>query len=152
MNWYPRYYGDYGRDTAHLTLTEHGAYAVLLDHYYATRRQLPENPDYAYRVCRAFAEHEREAVDSVLEQFFAVNGDGTRHNKRGMRSLKKRLQLSSNGEKPGFREQRCDMESDSKCYAVAMASASRLLWQTHSPPPPPPPPLCQGRRMKGLED
>lgn len=102
MNWYPRYYGDYGRDTAHLTLTEHGAYAVLLDHYYATRRQLPENPDYAYRVCRAFAEHEREAVDSVLEQFFAVNGDGTRHNKRADEELEKEAAIVEQRRKAGI--------------------------------------------------
>jgi len=93
MNWYPRYYGDYTRDTAHLTLAEHGAYAVLLDHYYATRRGIPEVPDYAYRICRAFSDAERTAVDSVLAQFFPVNGDGTRHNKRADIELEREAEI-----------------------------------------------------------
>ncbi|AYQ89318.1 DUF1376 domain-containing protein [Burkholderia gladioli] len=29
MNYYERYCGDYQRDTAHLSLTEHGAFADL---------------------------------------------------------------------------------------------------------------------------
>ena len=34
--WYSFYPGDYGRDTGHLSLIEHGAYRTLMDHYYAT--------------------------------------------------------------------------------------------------------------------
>lgn len=89
MNWYPRYYGDYARDTAHLSLAEHGAYTILLDHYYSTRRFLPEAPEYAYRICRAFEDYEKAAVDTVLEQFFPVNGEGLRHNQRADRELVK---------------------------------------------------------------
>ena len=101
MNWYPRYYGDYARDTAHLSLAEHGAYAVLLDHYYAIKRGLPESPDYAYRVCRAFDQAERDAVDSVLAQFFPVNGDGLRHNKRADAELIKETAIVNERSRAG---------------------------------------------------
>ncbi|AUD03456.1 DUF1376 domain-containing protein [Spirosoma pollinicola] len=33
-HWYPRYPGDYARKTAHLSLTEDGAYTKLMDWYY----------------------------------------------------------------------------------------------------------------------
>lgn len=82
MNFYKRYLGDYARDTAHLSLMEHGAYQVLLDTYYATDGALPADPDELYRIARAMTPAERKAVDRVAGQFFAVNGDGTRHNKR----------------------------------------------------------------------
>ena len=32
--WYPRNTGDYARDTKHLTLDQHGAYTLLMDHYW----------------------------------------------------------------------------------------------------------------------
>ena len=50
--WYPHYPGDYGRDTGHLSLIEHGAYRLLLDHCYMTakpRRSLARG----YRGCKA---------------------------------------------------------------------------------------------------
>lgn len=87
MNFYKRYLGDYARDTAHLSLMEHGAYQVLLDTYYATDGALPAEPDELYRIARAMTPAERKAVDKIAAQFFAVNGDGTRHNKRADEEL-----------------------------------------------------------------
>ena len=74
MIWHKRYSGDYQRDTGHLSLCEHGAYAVLLDAFYSTEK--PILVDGAYRVARAFEKHERAAVDSVLQQFWKRTPDG----------------------------------------------------------------------------
>ena len=87
MNWYPRYPGDYMRDTAHLSLTEHGAYNVLLDHYYATGGPLPDRHEALIRICRAYEDSEKQAVKSVADAFFPVNGDGMRHNRRADKQL-----------------------------------------------------------------
>ena len=74
MDWHKRYSGDYARDTGHLSLCEHGAYAVLLDAFYSTEKPIPAAG--AHRVARAFEKHEREAVDSVLLQFWKRTPDG----------------------------------------------------------------------------
>lgn len=87
MNYYERYCGDYGRDTAHLSLMEHGAYTLMLDVYYATEKPLPASLDALYRICRAMSKDEQRAVKSVAEQFFPVGSDGVRRNARAERDI-----------------------------------------------------------------
>ncbi|WP_440221857.1 YdaU family protein [Dokdonella sp. MW10] len=74
MNYYERHLGDYARDTAHLSILEHGVYTLLLDRYYATEAPIPA--DQAHRLCRARSPDEREAVDAVLAEFFVLGDDG----------------------------------------------------------------------------
>lgn len=87
MNFYKRYMGDYTRDTSHLSLTEHGAYTVLLDVVYGTAKPLPADMESLFRICRASNSMERRAVESVANQFFPINGDGLRHNERADREI-----------------------------------------------------------------
>lgn len=82
MNFYKRFMGDYGRDTAHLSLAEHGTYTLLLDHYYSTEAPLPADYVPLYRICRAFDDAEQLAVRTVADQYFPVGQDGKRHNGR----------------------------------------------------------------------
>ena len=42
MNYYERHIGDYLKDTAHLSLLEHGIYGRLLDIYYTREEPIPE--------------------------------------------------------------------------------------------------------------
>lgn len=82
MNFYPHHLGDYAKDTKDLSLLEHGAYRLLLDHNYATELPIPNELDKLYRIAGARTPSELKAVQSVAEKFFPVNGDGRRHNKR----------------------------------------------------------------------
>ena len=78
MNYYERHLGDYAKDTAHLTMIEHGAYGLLLDRYYATEKPIPS--DQAHRLARARSKEERQAVDDVLAEFFVlVDGAWVNH-------------------------------------------------------------------------
>ncbi len=79
MNYYERHLGDYARDTAHLSVLEHGVYTLLLDRYYATEQPIPA--EQAHRVARARAQDERAAVDAVLGEFFKLV-DGAWRNAR----------------------------------------------------------------------
>ena len=81
MDWYKRYIGDYARDTAHLRMLQHGAYQLLMDHYYATERPLTLNLDDLYHTMRAAKKEEQAAINVALDQFFTKTEEGYR-NKR----------------------------------------------------------------------
>ena len=70
MNFYPRHIGDYLKDTAHLSLLEHGVYGRLLDVYY-TREVGIEEAD-AARLVGARSKEERTALGQVLGEFFVL--------------------------------------------------------------------------------
>lgn len=79
--WYSFYVGDYTQKTAHLSLLEHGAYRLLIDHYMATGNPLPNDHTKLYRICRARSPSERKAVLSVASEFFIDSGTLLRHKK-----------------------------------------------------------------------
>lgn len=81
LNYYNHHIGDYAKDTAHLSMVEHGAYRMLLDICYATERPLPAEPRAVYRLVRAVTKIERQAVDAVLTDYFEKKNDGW-HQKR----------------------------------------------------------------------
>ena len=105
MNYWPCYAGDYMRDTADLSLGEHGAFFLLMCFAYSTEKPLPASVDRLCRMVRATTEDERSAVRSVAEQFFPVCGDGLRHNERVDREIvisrQKRDTARTNGRKGG---------------------------------------------------
>jgi uncharacterized protein YdaU (DUF1376 family) len=76
MNYYERYPGDYGRDTAHLTLAQHGAYTLMLDYVYGAEKPMPKGRESVYRICKAMDKAERAAVDKVLDEFWDEGEDG----------------------------------------------------------------------------
>jgi len=97
MNFYKHYIGDYARDTKGLSIVEHGAYLLLLQHVYATEDRLPDDRGQLYRIAGAITGAERKAVDKVADLFFPVNGDGRRVNKRADEEIEKhRAQAEAN--------------------------------------------------------
>lgn len=76
LNYYERYPGDYGRDTAHLTLAQHGAYTLMLDYVYGAEKPLPKGREPVYRICKAMDKAERAAVDIVLNEFWSEGEEG----------------------------------------------------------------------------
>jgi uncharacterized protein YdaU (DUF1376 family) len=77
MNYYERHIGDYLKDTAHLSLLEHGVYGRLLDVYYTREGPLPVNQ--VDRLIGVRSKDERAALAAVLDEFFALDGDVLRH-------------------------------------------------------------------------
>ena len=80
MQYWKRWIADYAGKTQGLTLSEHGAYCLLLDHYYAHEKPLPASPVALYRICGAMDDLERAAVDSIISRFFKPSDDGSLHN------------------------------------------------------------------------
>lgn len=70
MNYYERHIGDYLKDTAHLSLLEHGIYTRLLDVYYTRESALPD--DQVARLIGARSKDEKDALQAVLQEFFKL--------------------------------------------------------------------------------
>jgi uncharacterized protein YdaU (DUF1376 family) len=96
--YYPFYPGDYIRDTQDLSLTEHGAYRIMLDHYYC-EETLPSDKQRLYRLCRAFTDEERKAVDNVAARFFIQNNGCLINNRAEIELQRRREFLKRQSEK-----------------------------------------------------
>ena len=76
MNYYRHHIGDYDSHTAHLTWLEDAAYRRLLCLYYRKEQPIPADLDKACRLVRAVSKAEREAVSTVLREFFTLTDEG----------------------------------------------------------------------------
>ncbi len=124
--WGAFYWGDYIADTGHLTLAQHGAYLLLMAHYYRTRRPLPANAPVLHRVCRCTTDADRCAVDVVLEEFFTLDGDFYRQH-RIDRELAKAVDISE-------KRSVAARAKHEKSRAASAASARSNAVQVHTQP------------------
>jgi uncharacterized protein YdaU (DUF1376 family) len=76
LNFYPHNIGDYAASTQHLTWIEDAAYRRLLDVYYGREEKIPKDFRKIYRLVRASSKAEREAVDTILREYFVEHEDG----------------------------------------------------------------------------
>lgn len=114
MKWFKFWIGDYQRDTAHLSLAEHGAFMLMLQHYYATEKPLPAGPA-LHRMLRAQTKQERDAIDSVARQFWTVTQAGL-VNVRADSEIGRaedRRELNRELGRRGGRPKKADTQSDS---------------------------------------
>lgn len=81
MNYYEHHIGDYDVDTAHLSWLEDMAYTRLLRLYYRKESPIPADIADACRLIRASTKEQKQAVESVLQEFFTLGVDGW-HQKR----------------------------------------------------------------------
>lgn len=125
MNYYLHHIGDYDADTAHLSWVEDMAYARLLRLYYRRESPIPADPAEACRLIRAQTKDQKQAVETVLREFFILTDDGWRqarcdaeiedyqvkvaHNRRvgklGGRPRKIKTQMEPEHNPPGFSEE-----------------------------------------------
>lgn len=137
MNYWRRYPGDYAADTQHLTLAQHGAYTLLLDHYYAREGPLPMGLD-LFRICRAVTPVEKKAVLAVADEFFPLDGD-VRRNRRADRELaiaRQKIETArENGSKSAGRPRRKVTESQTK--PDTEAGTNRIAETEPTPKEPP---------------
>lgn len=93
MKFYRRWITDYHGATAALSMIEHGAYTLLLDHCYLNSEPLPADKQAIYRLCRAFEREERAAIDRVLGKHFTLEPDGY-HNSRADAEIARNAEYS----------------------------------------------------------
>lgn len=76
--WIQFYPGDYLKETQHLTTEEHGAYLLLLIHYWCRQKPIPDDEKRLAAICRLSVERFREVRD-VLGEFFELSNGEWRH-------------------------------------------------------------------------
>jgi len=76
LNYYPFHIGDFASATRHLSWDENAAYRLMLDVYYTTEKPLPLEHRQVCRLILANTELQREAVQTVLDEFFVKTEEG----------------------------------------------------------------------------
>lgn len=138
MNYYERHLGDYSKDTAHLTMIEHGAYGLLLDRYYGTEQGIPA--DQVHRIARARTREEKQAVDVVLDEFFQLV-DGLWVNKRAEEEIAKahvKIHAAKENGKKGGRPKKpksgSENETQDKPTGLFVGSENETQQKAHQAP------------------
>lgn len=72
--WMPFYWGDYLRDTGHLAAQEHGAYLLLIGHYWTTKSPLPDDDRKLARIARVSGREWAKIRDTISDFFFVESG------------------------------------------------------------------------------
>jgi uncharacterized protein YdaU (DUF1376 family) len=144
VNFYKRHLGDYAKDAGHLSMLEHGAYTLLLDRYYTTEEPIPSLTD-AYRICRARSRDEREAVDTVLREFFVSDGEAFM-NRRAEEEIAKashqrtvNQELGKRGGRPKKTESVLESETEHITDSVPISNPSQTPDSRHQEPEEHPP-------------
>ncbi|MBU3611010.1 YdaU family protein [Polynucleobacter wuianus] len=81
MNYYEHHIGDYAEATAHLTFIEDATYSRLIRKYYATEKPLPMDVKLLQRLINARSKEEKNAVVSILNEFFTLTDEGWRQDR-----------------------------------------------------------------------
>lgn len=126
VNFYARFVGDYQRDTRDLSLAEHGAYTLLLDHYYATEAPLPSDETSLRRICGVVTQAEWKAVQTVVTRFFTPER-GTLRNARAddeLPKLRARIEAARLNGKQGGRPPKNKTQSVSQQEPSGKATAN----------------------------
>jgi uncharacterized protein YdaU (DUF1376 family) len=78
----PLYWGDYARDTGHLDALGHGAYLMLIKHYWCTGKPLIDNDDMLWRIACCSSPKEWLSIRARIVSLFFVGDDHRLHHKR----------------------------------------------------------------------
>lgn len=65
----PLYIADYLVDTVHLTTLEHGAYLLLIMHYWQTGKPLPNDDEFLMKIVRIHGNSWRKVKENILNMF-----------------------------------------------------------------------------------
>lgn len=78
--WMPMYWSDYLGDTSHLTTIEHGAYLLLIAHYWITGRPLPNDDKRLSQITKMGTKKWR-GMRQTIEVLFTISGDVWTHSR-----------------------------------------------------------------------
>lgn len=103
--WMPMFWGDYLKKTNHLSTAEHGAYMLLIGHYWTTGRPLPDDDAVLARITRQSLAAWRR-MRAVIAPFFDAIEGRWQHERidaeidRAMRFIEKQAANGARGGRP----------------------------------------------------
>jgi uncharacterized protein YdaU (DUF1376 family) len=115
--WMPWYWADYLRDTAHLDTTEHGAYMLLIGHYWTNGKRIADADKRLAAVTGMTIDAWKE-IRPTIEEFFTVE-DGFWHHVRIDAELKTAETKASRRSEAGKRGAKARWQSDGNANAIA---------------------------------
>lgn len=77
--WMPMYWGDYARDTGHLNACGHGAYLMLIKHYWCVGKALPNDDNELWRIACCDSKKEWMKLRPKIIRLFVQDGGFLRH-------------------------------------------------------------------------
>lgn len=143
----PLYIADYLGDTSHLGMAEHGAYLLLLCHYWRTQQALPDDDQQLARIARG-TRAQWKAVAPIIRAFFkpaTINGVRVLvHNRveREMVEARKRSEAKQAAGKAGGiaargKSGRKTIPDELQNNSNAINSPLETEWQNNTPSPSP---------------
>jgi uncharacterized protein YdaU (DUF1376 family) len=139
--WMPVYVADYLADTGHLSAAEHGAYLLLLMHYWRTASPLSSQEEQLRRIARMSLDEWQGAAPTILA-FFRLGEDGLYHHKRVDAELARAVALveqRSNAGKASAERRRQRNPNDRSTNVATGEPTERQRNARPSPTPSPPP-------------
>ena len=130
MNYYEHHIGDYAEATQHLTILEDGVYTRLLRKYYASEKPLPADIAKVQRLVVARSKEEREAVESVLREFFELREDGWHQDRCDMEIERYRAGEPEREAKKANEEARLKKHREERAalFAKLTAAGQHAMW------------------------
>lgn len=92
--WMPLYIGDYLKDTMHLSAEQHGAYILLIMHYWSNGGKVEHDVDYLFNVCSLYNSKDPDKTLARVLRFFEIK-DGFVTHKRIDEELKRANKITS---------------------------------------------------------
>lgn len=119
--WMPFYFGDYLKDTMHLRTEGHGAYLLLIAHYWTHGKPLPDNDERLSAIVR-LDRKDWKRLRPTLAEFFRI-GNGVWRHKRIDAELDKAAKISQKRKEAGKIGGKASAESKANAQASATANA-----------------------------
>ena len=119
-HWMPIYWGDYTKKTQHLSTLEHGAYLLLIAHYWNTGEPIADNDEVLRRITRTTTK-QWKMIASTIRGFFIIE-DGLMRHQRVESELQTALGVStSQSSKAELRWNKHKKQQQELCRGNAVA-------------------------------
>lgn len=132
------YWGDYARDTGHLNACGHGAYLMLIKHYWCTGQPLADNDNELWRIACCDSKTEWLRVRDKITRLFSME-DGVLRHKRIDLELGKAVSITEHRRAAGKASavQQALQRTRNTCSTSVATPVDVLLQQNDRPSQPP---------------